>query len=331
MTLSEKQMEKILSQDIQISDTVNERINDTYKMLQSTQENKQRPVRRSRRSYIAAAIAAVCCLVIPTAVYAAANTDFFDTMFGNTTKKSTEAFTKEIDNQKGGTTSVTIPSHEYVSVDPEKAKELVGDGALSEPIEKQLGDHTLCIENLVYDKNSAFMYFTLERKGGVTMLVGNEETNISKGAYFPDDSLWYFNLESTEGNLYYDNIYIDMEKSTEDKLYCSSYMIAQDALKDGEGLVLNVIKYPCPRSELPEEYELEEEKIPLTEEAAVSVREIDMGEDGYIEYSPLSIIVDLAKGMGFSEEEASDPISLDHLEIKYKDGTAMLFLMRKII
>lgn len=181
-------------------------------------------------------------------------------MFGNTTKKSTEAFTKEIDNQKGGTTSVTIPSHEYVSVDPEKAKELVGDGALSEPIEKQLGDHTLCIENLVYDKNSAFMYFTLERKGGVTMLVGNEGTNISKGAYFPDDSLWYFNLESTEGNLYYDNIYIDMEKSTEDKLYCSSYMIAQDALKDGEGLVLNVIKYPCPRSELPEEYELEEEK-----------------------------------------------------------------------
>lgn len=50
MTLSEKQMEKILSQDIQISDTVNERINDTYKMLQSTQENKQKPVRRGRRS-----------------------------------------------------------------------------------------------------------------------------------------------------------------------------------------------------------------------------------------------------------------------------------------
>ena len=212
MRRSEKQIQEILGREIEISDTVNERINDTYKMLHTASRNQPASARRRKRSFFAAAAAAIACLIIPTAAYAAANSDFFDAMFGNTTKKSTPAVTKEIDNQKGGTTTVTFPSREYVSVDPEKARELVGGGAMDSPLEKQLGEHILRIENLIYDKNSAFMYFTLEREGGVTMLIGNEETNRSKGAYFNEDDLWMFNIETTEGTLYGSNIYIDTEK-----------------------------------------------------------------------------------------------------------------------
>ena len=103
MTLSEKQLE-----EIQISDVVNDRINDTYKMLETAQMNapKHTGRKKKRHSYVAAAIAITACLIVPGAVYAAANSDFLEGMFGNATKKSTPAVTKDIDNGKGGTVSV---------------------------------------------------------------------------------------------------------------------------------------------------------------------------------------------------------------------------------
>lgn len=321
MTLSKKQLEQILSKELQIPDKVNERINETYDMLRADAMNQPKG-RRRRHSYTAAAIAVICCLAIPGGVYAAANSDFFNGIFGNATKKSTPAVTKEIDNQKGGTTTVTIPSHEYVSVDPAEAEKLIGSGAMSEPVIKQLGEHTLCVENLIYDQNSALMYFTLERKGGVTLLIGNDETNAAKGALFDENDPWIFQLETTEGNLYGDNIYIDTEKSTKDKFYCYAYMAAFQTLQEGEFPVLKIYKYSAPRAELPEDYDLEEETVPLTEEPPIPIQKLDMGENGYVEYSPISISFDLSKGTGLTAEEAYDPWNLKHLEIKFKDGSS---------
>lgn len=335
MTLSEKQLEEILERDVQISDAVNERINDTYKMLERAQKNypKQTGRKSKRHSYIAAAIAIIACLIVPGAVYAAANSDFFEGMFGNATKKSTPAVTKDIDNGKGGTVSVTIPSHEYVSVDPEKAKDLVGEGSMSKPIEKKLGEHTLRIENFIYDSNSAFMYFTLERKGGVTMLQGNGDTNSAKGAYFAEDELYRFSIETTKNHFAAEKIYIDTEKSTKDKLYCYSYMIWADktgesdaGLVKGEHPVLQIMEYPCPVAELKEEdYDkIKTEKVTLTEKEPLAVQKVDLGEKGYFEFSPVSISVDLSRGTGISKEDAEDPVNLTHLEIKYKDGSSYI-------
>ena len=39
-------------------------------------------------------------------------------------------------------------------------------------------------------------------------------------------------------------------------------------------------------------------------------------------YSPISIGVDLSKGLGLTKQEAYDPFNLTHLEIKYKDGSS---------
>ena len=89
MKFSEKEMKEILSQHIQISDTVNSRLDDTYKMLRSEQRQNGRIPRRRKSSYIVVAIAVAACLAVPGAVYAASNLDFFEAMFGNSTKKST--------------------------------------------------------------------------------------------------------------------------------------------------------------------------------------------------------------------------------------------------
>lgn len=325
MKFTDREIEKILSEDIQIPDKVNDRICETYDMLRADAGKHQKKGKRRRYSVMAAAAAVICCLAIPGGVYAAVNSDFFDGLFGNATKKSTPAITKEVDNQKGGTTSVTIPAHEYVSVDPKEAEKLVGSGSMTEPVEKQLGEHRLRIENLIYDKNSAFMYFTLERKGGVTMLVANEDTNAAKGAYFAEDELYRFSIETTEDGWCGSNIYVDTEKSTEDKLCCYAYMLwaDEDGLAEGEFPVLSVDKYPCPPADLKEEdYDkIETETTILTKEAPVPVQKVDMGDNGYFEYSPVSIAVDLAKGTGLSREDAADPANLWHMELKYKDGS----------
>ena len=63
------------------------------------------------------------------------------------------------------------------------------------------------------------------------------------------------------------------------------------------------------------------ETIELSDKGQVPVKEIDLGENGYLMYSPMAISIDLSKGLGLSKEEAYDPWNLDSLVIKYKDGS----------
>lgn len=333
----EKKMKKILSKDIQVSDTVNNRLKDTYKILKAEQvQSHQRP-RRRRFSYAAAAIALITCLAVPGAVYAAANLNFFDAMFGNSTKKSTPVLQTEVDTGKtneDGTpkkTTVTLPSHEFVSVDPEQAAELTGGGCLSAPITKELGDHTLCIENMVYDQNGAVIYFTLERPGGVTMLIGNDGTNVMKGAFFSEDRNYGFTFETTSDIFAGNNIYVDTEKSTADKMYCTAYILWSEKLPEGVFPQLGIVKFPCSVSEYSKmtyeemekiDAETETEEIQLTDQKPISMQSIDLGDKGCVVYSPISIGIDLSKGTGLSESEASDSVHNSRMEIRYKDGSS---------
>ena len=77
--------------------------------------------------------------------------------------------------------------------------------------------------------------------------------------------------------------------------------------------------YPCAKRELDEKTKTKTERIRLTSKAPVPVRKIDMGEKGYLEYSPIALSVDMAKGMGLSKEEAADPYYLESIEVVYKD------------
>lgn len=316
MKQSEKRMKEILSQDIQVSGIVEERIRDTYQILRE----KKRASSRKKTGAAAAAIAALC-LVLTGAVYASVRTEFFQAMFGNITKESNEAIQKEIDDGKGGKVLVTIPSKEYVPVDEEKAEAAVGEWVMEEPIEKKIGSHTLRIENFAYDRNGALMYFTLEREGGVTALSGDQETNLTKGASFTDESDFYFICETDNNVVGYDCIYIDTVKSVPNKIYAYSYILWSEALENDDVPYLRLDTYPCTRKELNENTEITTEKIPLTDKGQIPVKIIDMGEEGYLEYSPISLSVDMSKGLGLSAEEAGDPWYLKYLEIAYGDGS----------
>lgn len=324
MTISEKKMKEVLSREIQIPKKVDRRIQEAYQMLGAEHKGSTRKIRNRKRSYRAAAAALAACLMVPGVAYAASHSEFFEGMFGNSTRNSIEAETVERDNGKGGTIDVTLPAHEYVPVDQQQAEELLGENGMSEPVETQIGDHTLRVEDLVYDKNTAFLYFTLEREGGVTALNYSEESNRTKGATFSEDIDFYFNLETAGGTIGYENIFVDLEKSTADKLYCYTYLIwsGEDGITAGDSLQLHVYHYPCARKDLTKNEVSGEEVIPLTEGRMIDMKTIDMGENGYLEYSPVSLSVDMAKGMGLSREDAMDPWNLEHLEIKYKDGTS---------
>lgn len=332
MRETERRMSDILSQDIQVSDVVNTRLQDTYEIIKERHETAGQK-HTYRKNLHAAAAAVIICCAVPTVVYASVKSGFFEGMFGNTTKKSTGVIHREIDDGKGGKVAVDIPSKEYVAVDEAKAEELMGQWVMDEPVTKTIGEHMLTIESFAYDRNGAMLYFTLEREGGVKALAGDEDTNLTKGAMFTDEADFYFCVDCGEDIFAGENIYVDTEKSTEDKLYCSDYILWSESLKEGDVPRISIEEYPCTRGELftmsEEEYQeasakIRTETIELADKGQMPVTSIDLGENGYLEYSPMAISIDMSKGMGLSREEAQDPYYLKHLEIKYKDGSSYI-------
>lgn len=255
-----------------------------------------------------AAVAAIVCFAVPSMAYASVESGFFEAMFGNTTKKSSEVIHTEVDTGKGSKESVDIPSKEFVPVDGETAEEMIGPWVMEKPITKKIGEHTL---------TSDFMF---------QVMYGE-----------PEDEDFIFSGE---------NIYIDLEKSTDELLYCSSYILWSGFLEEGRVPKLVITKYPDTLGNLnkllPDTTNMSEqemsnpalyakyeeamakaqtETIELSDKGQVPVKEIDLGENGYLMYSPMAISIDLSKGLGLSKEEAYDPWNLDSLVIKYKDGS----------
>jgi len=354
MRETEKQMRDVLSRDVQVSDVVNQRLCDTYKILERKQQASGKRNHNGKNLRVAAAVAAVVCLAVPSAVYASVKAGFFEGMFGNTTKKSWDVIHTEVDNGKGGKTAVDIPSKEFVPVDEAEADEQIGQWVMDEPIVKQIGEHTLTIESFVYDSSGAVMYYTLERKGGVTALRGDESTNVAKGAVFTDDVDFRYQVqigESGEEDFIFagENTYVDTEKSTDDLLYCTSYMLWSENLEEGDIPKLVITRYPDTLKELnkllPDVTGMSEEEakdeslwkeyndamakaqteiVDLSDKGPVPVKNIDMGANGCLAYSPITIRVNMSKGMGLTGDEAADPCNLNHLEIKYKDGSSYI-------
>ena len=87
-----------------------------------------------------------------------------------------------------------------------------------------------------------------------------------------------------------------------------------DALEEDDKPLLRIDTYPCARKDLTEDTEIATEKIQLTDKGQIPVKSL-----GEVEYSPISLSVDMSKGFELSEEEAKDPFCMQHLEIVYKD------------
>ena len=325
MKNQERNIKDVLEKKVKISDEVEERLESTYEILRN--RSKVRTRKQHKFPKVAAAVV-VTALMVSTGVYASIRSDFFEGMFGNTTKTSTPTQPVSIDDGKGGTVDVVIPSKEFVDVDEERANELLGKYVLEEPIVKKLGEHTLTVENFLYNELGGLMYYTLEREGGVTALAGNEDTNLDKGANFTEEADFYFNVEIGEQIVGHENIYVDMQQSTAEKMYCYSYFLWSEEIDVQQKPYLFIRKYPCTKGEIDrmdaEEYSqicenVVEEKVNLTEQDAVPTKTLDLGEKGTLRISAFALAFDIPKMLGLSSLDI-DPWNVKHVEIQYKNG-----------
>lgn len=285
-----------------------------------------------KRTYVKAAVAAAFLLVVtPTIAYAATDGEFFNRIWGNAGRESIASHDEVVyDNEKGTSYTVTYPKREYENIDPDKADELIGKHVSSEPITQNLGDTELTILSSVCDGNSAVVEFTLKRKGGVNAFHYSQLDNESKGAWFSDDATFWFTFTDC-----HENIYVDMEKSTEDTLYCYDYMTTESGSNAPEKLTLKIEQYPCTRGELHAADDEAYKKymadttirhISLPINSQVETAEYVNADGGSIFISPLSIKIDMSTGLGLSGDEAADPWGAYYTSINYKDGKKYIVL-----
>ena len=327
----------LLKRDVRISEITETRLKETYQKIRQENMEKTRKAKYHYRK-AAAAAAAIAIAVTATggtaaAAYISSHTDFLQGMFGNATKESTQAKQVPADPDKKDGIMTDIPGKEYVSVDEEKADALIGDKISDEKLVTQIGDHTLTVENYVTDGNVSLMYFTLEREGGVTALYSDEELNHAKGAVFTEDADFDFCVTEAGGGWAAENMYVDLEKSTEDKLYVYDYMVWTSEQEGSMEPQLEINRYPMTWKEAEAEARGDEEKLqeimgngetetlPISSGEKIELQSLEQDGNWICSFSPISISVNMLLEAE-SEAEASDPYCIRHVELKYKDGSS---------
>lgn len=308
-------------------DAMDERhiFSDKYKKNKKNmmREFRKRSIGSMKKNYAKIAIAAALVIVsTPVVVNAATDGELFNRIWGNSGRESIDSHDEEIfEEEKGTSYTVTYPKREYEEVDPEKAEELIGDNISFEPIEKQMGDTKLTILSSVSDGNAAVVEFTLEKEGGVDVIY-NQLYNESKGPMFLDSATYSFYFKECGGN-----IYVDLDKSTDEKLYCYDYIVMNVFDNNKHPLTLEIIEYPCTKEEMYNadggEYQriMEETKtttIPIAIKSEVETVEYVNNDGGSLQISPLSMKLDMQKGLGLSD---ADPYNIYYVSVSYKDGS----------
>ena len=291
-----------------------------------------------RRFFMQAVAAAAACIVLPVVVYAAVtHADFYRNAFGNAGRQSVSAHEEVLDDGKGGQLTVTYPEREYVPIDEEMAEALIGNNISSEPVEVQINDHTLTINSAVRDENAIVMEFTLACETGVTALNYSELDNEAKGAWRSEESTFSFRVDGTA-----ENIYVDLDKSTETCLHCYYYglFVFDGPLADGKSPVLDItyadeplddiyMNEPLDGSYMDESLDgttdksrIHEAQVAIPAEHTINLLTFTSDAGGVLELSPISLSIDMGKGLGLTNLEAYDPIHLNTMSIHYTDGSS---------
>ncbi len=291
-----------------------------------------------RRFFMQAVAAAAACIVLPVVVYAAVtHADFYRNAFGNAGRQSVSAHEEVLDDGKGGQLTVTYPEREYVPIDEEMAEALIGNNISSEPVEVQINDHTLTINSAVRDENAIVMEFTLECETGVTALNYSELDNEAKGAWRSEESTFSFRVDGTA-----ENIYVDLDKSTETCLHCYYYglFVFDGPLADGKSPTLDITYADEPLDDIyknepldgsymdesldgtTDKSRIHEAQVAIPAEHTINLLTFTSDVGGVLELSPISLSIDMGKGLGLTNLEAYDPIHLNTMSIHYTDGSS---------
>lgn len=339
MLYTEKEMKDTLGKEIQISETVEKRMQDTYKMLEErrqtggTDQHTRRHVRFGKGA-VAAAAAAVIGLSGTTgaAAYLAAHTDLIAHVFGDRGRVSKEAFETTVPDGKGGEVTVTMPAEEYVAAEEAMSKELTEPYAEDLNIVREIGDYKLTLLSNVTDGNAGCLSYKLECENGVRAVTADEHANAAKGALFTEDRDFHFCLTDAEGNVCAKKTIIDPEKSTDDCYYLYDSYVCKEETKN---LLFHLERYDRPVSEQTDGAEkVMEEDIPLAEKRMplTVVENPDNGKAQFA-YSAISLSLYLSNGFGLDDcvEEMDgakfvDPYYVNYIGIVYQDGTVYTVL-----
>lgn len=318
--------------DISIEDF--DALDGVHEFSEKYKENKMKILKEYHRKIYkpaskytkAAVVAALLMVSVPVITNAATEGGFFNRIWGSTGKENIASHTEVVyDKEKDTSYTITYPKTEYEDIDADKAEKLIGSNISYKPVIKKLGSTTLSVLSFVYDGNAAVAEFTLEKKGGVDALEYSQEYNESKGAAFSGNADFYFNFGDYDGK-----IYTDIKKSTKDLVYCYYYMTRNEQVDSGEDeVVLNIEEYPCTRKELSDadnntlkkytdKTKKSSIKIPVNKQAAKTI--FTNKGNGTAEISPISMKIDMKKGLGLSKEDAYDPYNAYYVSINYKNG-----------
>ena len=286
---------------------------------------KRQYVKAYKRYALAAAAAIVVLVGTPVAVNAATNGELFNRIWGNEGKTNVASHQEELyDDEKDSTCVVTYPERDYVETDEETSNKLIGDKVSFENSEIDLDGTKLTIQSVVRDKNTAVVEFTMENPDGMDKVMNYSQLdNEAKGAFVSENATFWFWFVDTSGS-----IYVDLDKSTEQKLYCYDYLTFD---KDIEQLQLETYIYPCKRSEMYSEGMSQEQMDEIEANTKESVITIDLPQaletenftcdgNGNIEISPIGMKIDCENGLGLSGDEAHDPGSIYLVKITYQNG-----------
>ncbi len=311
--------------ELNISVEAFDRLNGEHEFSERYQRNKQEMLKRYKAQvcqsmggkYRKMAVAAAALLLVVSTsgiVNAATGGEFFHRIWGTWGKENIESHEEVLyDAEKGTATVVTYPKSEFEDVDVDKAQELIGASVSSEMLVKNIGDTKMTVLTSVYDGNAAVVEFTLEKEGGVDLFQYSQFDNETKGAWFTEQTPYYFYFVDC-----YEKIFVDLEKSTEDKLYCYDYMVT-DIPDTARELTLEIYQTFDEGTEEEEQRVIDYLKVPLG--TPVEKAELVNADGGLASISPMSMKVDAGAGLGLTPEEAYDPWHIYYVSVNYKDGT----------
>ena len=337
----------IFEQDISIeefdhiTDGVEDHVfSDRYQSRKETiMNNAKHKAKISKLGVKVVAAASVIAIAAPFAVNAATGGEFFNRIWGNEGKDSIESHTEVIvedgkirDDGTPVTNEVVMPGIEYVEADPEAAARLIGDRFTSEPVTCTVGDTTITVESVVRDGIGIVAAYTIEREGGVNCLNYSQLDNESKGAWLSEDTNILFGFEEGTGK-----IWVDLERSTDNKLYCYEYMCDNSVLFGTAGfapitdhITLMTQEFTMNRSEIyleeKDDYdqfirEQNEYVIPVADK--LDTKMFYSSDGGSIEISPIAMVWDSTGGTEIKGETISPETTL---KITYADGSEYLVL-----
>ena len=299
------------------------------------ERNKQKYLYHRPQWQKIASIAAAAALFIatPFVVNAATDGELFERIWGILGKKDVEAHQELVyEAEKDSSYYIAYPARDYAELDPETAKALIGDCVQELSLSQEVDGTTITLLSAVRDNNSAVVALTLEKEGGVDILDYSQLDNEAKGAWFSEKSTFLFNIG------YGGNLYVDLDKSTDDKLYCYDY-VPLNTFGTGS-LRMEIEQYPCTLGErdalLAEEYGSEQAQAVENGKKTTELRipcEKRLGSTaftnaggGQIEMSPISMNIDMNTGLGLTPGQAYDPYSAYKIVITYRDGSTYTVL-----